>query len=115
MSNVNNTETTAERASTIALRHGIYADRFLKQDEKPIFDSIIAHLEREFELNRSSDFIQVELVAVFLMRLGRAYETGDWGAVEKLDRMVRCHLKDLKTAKKGEKCLSRKKPIRPND
>ena len=111
MSNVNNSEITEERVSTVALKHGIYADRFLKPDEKPVFDSIIAHLQGEFELNRSSDFIQIELVAVFLMRLGRAYETGDWDAVEKLDRMVRCHLKDLRTAKKGEKRLSRKNPI----
>lgn len=29
----------------------------------------------------------------------RDYETGEWEAAEKLDRMIRCHLKDLKATK----------------
>jgi len=89
----------ARKGNTHALKHGIYADRFLTPDEKPLFDAIIAQLQEDFVFNKSSDFIQVELVAVYFLKLGRAQEAGDWDAAERLDRMIRCHMKDLKTTK----------------
>lgn len=82
-----------------SLRHGIYANRFLSDEEKPLFESIIAKLYQDFVFNKSSDFIQVELVGMYFLKLGRAQEQGDWDAAEKLDRMIRCHLKDLKATK----------------
>lgn len=85
--------------NTNNLQHGIYANRFLTPEEKPIFDAIIAQLHEDFVFNKSSDFIQVELVAVYFLKLGRAQEAGDWDAAERLDRMIRCHMKDLKTTK----------------
>ncbi|MCE5314029.1 MAG: hypothetical protein ABFD49_07140 [Armatimonadota bacterium] len=89
----------APKGNTNALKHGIYADRFLTPEEKPVFDAIIAQLHEDFVFNKSSDFIQVELVAVYFLKLGRAQEAGDYEAAERLDRMIRCHLKDLKTTK----------------
>lgn len=85
--------------NTNNLQHGIYANRFLSPEEKPLFDAIIAQLHEDFVFNKSSDFIQVELVAVYFLKLGRAQEAGDYDAAERLDRMIRCHLKDLKTTK----------------
>jgi len=85
--------------NTNNLQHGIYANRFLSPEERPIFDAIIAQLQEDFVFNKSSDFIQVELVAVYFLKLGRAQEAGDWEAAERLDRMIRCHMKDLKTTK----------------
>lgn len=85
--------------NTNNLQHGIYANRFLSPEERPIFDAIIAQLHEDFVFNKSSDFIQVELVAVYFLKLGRAQEAGDWEAAERLDRMIRCHMKDLKTTK----------------
>lgn len=41
----------------------------------------------------------MELVAVYFLKLGRAYAIVDWEGAEKLDRMIRCHLKDLKATK----------------
>ena len=82
-----------------SLRHGIYADRFLSPEERPLFETIIGQLYQDFVFNKSSDFMQVELVAVYFLKLGRAQESGDWDAAEKLDRMIRCHLKDLKATK----------------
>ncbi|MBC7356487.1 MAG: hypothetical protein H5U09_09880 [Desulfomicrobiaceae bacterium] len=82
-----------------AMRHGIYANRFLSEDEKSLFDAIIAQLYQDFVFNKSSDFMQVELVAAYFLKLGRGQEAGDWEAAEKLDRMIRCHLKDLKATK----------------
>lgn len=89
----------APEGNTNTLKHGIYADRFLSEDERPIFDAIIAQLHEDFVFNKSSDFMQVELVAVYFLKLGRAQEACDWDAAEKLDRMIRCHLKDLKATK----------------
>jgi hypothetical protein len=89
----------APQGNTNSLKHGIYADRFLSPEEKPIFEAIIAQLYEDFVFNKSSDFIQVELVAVYFLKLGRAQEAGDWEAAERLDRMIRCHMKDLKTTK----------------
>jgi hypothetical protein len=82
-----------------SLVHGIYADRFMSAEERPLFETIIGQLYQDFVFNKSSDFMQVELVAVYFLKLGRAYEIGDWEAAEKLDRMIRCHLKDLKATK----------------
>ena len=47
-----------------SLRHGIYADRFLSPEERPLFEAIIGQLYQDFVFNKSSDFMQVELVAV---------------------------------------------------
>ncbi len=85
--------------NTYALKHGVYADRFLNEEERPIFDAIIGQLHEDFVFNKSSDFMQVELVAVYFLKLGRAQEASDWDAAERLDRMIRCHLKDLKATK----------------
>jgi hypothetical protein len=89
----------AQPGNTNNLKHGIFANRFLSPEEKPLFDVIINKLHEDFVFNKSSDFIQVELVAVYFLKLGRAQEAGDWDAAERLDRMIRCHMKDLKTTK----------------
>ena len=98
-----NTETQrgpgAPRGNKNNLQHGIYANRFLSPEEKPLFDALIEQLHEDFVFNKSSDFIQVELVAVYFLKLGRAQEAGDWESAERLDRMIRCHMKDLKTTK----------------
>ena len=89
----------APEGNANGLRHGIYANRFLSEEEKPLFEGIISKLYQDFVFNKSSDFIQVELVGMYFLKLGRAQEAGDWDAAEKLDRMIRCHLKDLKATK----------------
>jgi uncharacterized protein YjcR len=82
-----------------ALKHGIFADRILNEDEKEIFNGIIERLCTDFVFNRSSDFIQVELIGIYSVKLMRAQQAGDIDAAEKIDRMIRCHMKDLKTTK----------------
>ena len=81
------------------LIHGIFASKCLNTDEKIIFDNIIEQLHKDFQFNRSSDFLQVELVGVYSVKLMRAQIEGNVAAAESLDRMIRCHLKDLKTTK----------------
>ncbi len=70
-----------------------------EQEVRKLFEAIIGQLYQDFVFNKSSDFMQVELVAVYFLKLGRAQESGDWDAAERLDRMIRCHLKDLKATK----------------
>ncbi len=64
-----------------------------------MFDVIIERLHQDFQFNKSSDFIQVELVGVYSVKLVRAQMEGNTQAAESLDRMIRCHMKDLKTTK----------------
>ena len=78
------------------LRHGIFADRCLTPEEKVMFDAIIDRLNQDFEFNKSSDFLQVELVGVYSVKLVRAQIEGNTDAAEKLDRMIRCHMKEPK-------------------
>ena len=61
--------------------------------------NIIERLNQDFVFNKSSDFLQVELVGVYSVKLVRAQIEGNTQAAESLDRMIRCHMKDLKTTK----------------
>jgi hypothetical protein len=81
------------------LKHGIFADRCLTPEERQMFDVLIEHLHQDFQFNKSSDFIQVELVGVYSVKLVRAQMEGNTQAAESLDRMIRCHMKDLKTTR----------------
>jgi len=85
--------------NTNGLRHGVFANRFLNDEERQMFDALIIKLRHDFKFNESSDFIQVELVAIYFLKLGRAQEAGDWDAAQKIDQMLRGHLKDLKATK----------------
>lgn len=82
-----------------ALKHGIFANKILTPDEKELFDVLIEKLYGDFQFNRSSDFLQVELVGVYSVKLMRAQVEGNADAAEKLDRMIRAHMRELKTTK----------------
>jgi len=81
------------------LKHGIFADRCLTPEEKATFNIIIEKLHDDFQFNKSSDYIQVELVGIYSVKLVRAQMDGNTQAAESLDRMIRAHMKDLKTTK----------------
>jgi len=89
----------APERNTNNLQHGVYANRFLGDEDRPLFDALISKLRADFKFNESSDFIQVELVAMYFLKLGRAQESGDWDIAQKIDQMLRGHLKDLKATK----------------
>jgi hypothetical protein len=89
----------APEGNQYRLTHGIFADRCLTPEEKVMFDAIIDRLNQDFVFNKSSDFLQVELVGVYSVKLVRAQIEGNTQAAESLDRMIRCHMKDLKTTK----------------
>ncbi len=89
----------APEGNQYRLKHGIFASKCLTPDEKEMFDALIDKLYLDFHFNKSSDFLQVELVGVYSVKLVRAQMEGNADAAEKLDRMIRCHMKDLKTTK----------------
>lgn len=83
------------------LKHGAYANRFLSDEEQDIFHELVGKLRDDFAFNASSDFIQVELVGIYFLKLGRALAEDDIEAAHKLDQMLRGHLKDLKATKRS--------------
>jgi len=97
------------------LKHGIFADRCLTSEEKVMFDHIIEKLHGDFQFNKSSDFLQVELVGIYSVKLVRAQMEGNTQAAESLDRMIRCHMKDLKTTKISREGEERGPTTSPSD
>ncbi len=91
--------TSARQNNLNSMTHGIWANQCLDESEREIFREIIERLWNDFVFNKSSDLLQVELVAIYSVKLVRAQIKGDIDDSEKLDRMIRCHLKDLKATK----------------
>ena len=78
------------------MKHGIFANQCLDDEERQFFDELIQRLYQDFEFNKSSDFLQLELVAIYSVKLMRAQAEGNVDAAQKLDQMIRAHMKDLK-------------------
>jgi len=81
------------------MKHGIFANKCLNAEERESFDELIERLYQDFEFNKSSDFLQLELVAIYSVKLMRAQVEGNVDAAQKLDMMIRAHMKDLKATK----------------
>ena len=77
----------------------IWANRFLNDDEKAAFEEIFAELSGDFDTAKNVDRLQIELVASFMIKLGRARQLNDVMAMEHIDRIVRAHLKCLKATR----------------
>ena len=90
------------------LRHGIFADRCLTPEEKVMFDAIIDRLNQDFEFNKSSDFLQVELVGVYSVKLVRAQIEGNTDAARVRSRKARRPLR-----RNGRRRCSRRWPRPP--
>jgi hypothetical protein len=67
------------------LKHGVYANRFLSDEEQVVFHQIMNGLQEDFSFNQSSDFIQVELAGIYFLRLRRAIDNGGWEAASQID------------------------------
>jgi len=89
----------APERNTNNLQHGTYANRFLDVEERDMFDALVVKLKADFRFNGNSSFMQVELAAMYFLKLGRAEEAGEWDTALKIDQALRCHLKDLKMTK----------------
>jgi hypothetical protein len=82
-----------------AMRHGIFANKCLDEEERVLFREVIDRLYLDFEFNRSSDFLQIEFVGINTVKYMRAMAEGNLDAAQKLDAMIRANMKDVKTTK----------------
>jgi hypothetical protein len=82
------------------LRHGIFANRIFGAEEMALFTAMIDIFREETALNGSGDMVQLELFCIYCLKLTRALMAEQWDAVERLDRMIRSHMADLKLTKK---------------
>lgn len=85
----------------INLKHGLLANRIATSEERDIFFGLVERFEEDFDLNASVDFMQVELVSLYFLQLGRCVVAMDWENAERLDRMLRANLRDLKATKRA--------------
>jgi len=81
------------------LKHGFLAFEILDEAERQDFLGVVKQMHDDFQMNKSSDFYAVEMVATNLILYRRAAKNGDVKAAEAYDRMVRMHLGDLKATK----------------
>lgn len=88
-----------DSADPNGLTRGLFASRVLDEDEQKLFESIWERLSTDFLFNKSCDVIQCELVAIYVVKLHRAVKAGDAISVESFDKLLRCHLKDLKATR----------------
>lgn len=79
--------------------HGIFANKCLDEEERALFQEVIDRLYADFDFNRSSDFIQIEFIAINTVKYMRAIAEGNMDAAQKLDGMIRANMKDVKTTK----------------
>ena len=100
----------ASEGNTNRLKHGAYANRFLSTEEQAIFHELVCGLREDFAFNASSDFVQVELVGIYFLKIGRALGEDNIEAAHKIDQMLRGHLKDLKATKLGRGASDSMKP-----
>lgn len=81
------------------MTHGIFACKCLDEEERALFREVIDRLYADFEFNRSSDFIQIEFIAINTVKYMRAIQEGNMDAAQKLDMMIRANMKDVKATK----------------
>ncbi len=82
------------------LSHGIFANRIFGSEEMALFSAMVEIFREETAFNGSGDMVQLELFCIYCLKITRALMAEQWDAVERLDRMIRSHMADLKLTKK---------------
>ncbi|CAM2070239.1 hypothetical protein SCOR_32990 [Sulfidibacter corallicola] len=92
------------------LKHGLFVNAVLNDEEKGMFDALVDSLSSDFIFNKSADLIQVKMIALYWLKLNRAITLDLPEHAERFDRMIRAHMRELKTTK-----LTREgdKPVEP--
>ncbi len=80
--------------------HGIFANRIFGNEELALFTVMIEIFREETSFNGSGDMVQLELLCIYCLKISRAVMAEQWDAVERLDRMIRMHMADLKLTRK---------------
>ncbi|HOV76289.1 MAG TPA: hypothetical protein PK967_20245 [Candidatus Hydrogenedentes bacterium] len=82
-----------------ARKHGVFAAHFLDEDEKESFSKLRERFSEDYPSETAADETALDLVCVYLLRLGRAIRAGEVDYIVKLDGTVRNHLRDLKATR----------------
>lgn len=93
-------ETNPPTPHRAKLQHGIFANRIFGAEEMALFTVMIDIFREETAFNGSGDMVQLELFGIYCLKITRALLAEQWDAVERLDRMIRSHMADLKLTRK---------------
>ena len=91
------------RSALIALKHGIYAERLLGDEERLAFDDLMGRLRVDFDLKEASALADAKALAMAHIQFLRAMAAGDVAAAERFSRAQRRHARKLR----GEKPKAR--------
>jgi hypothetical protein len=93
-------ETNPSNPYRAKLQHGIFANRIFGAEEMALFSAMVEIFREETAFNGSGDMVQLELFCIYCLKITRALMAEQWDAVERLDRMIRSHMADLKLTRK---------------
>ena len=82
-----------------ALKHGAYVKKMLTDEEKAIFEDILAAIHRDFDLNQSTDLAQASMAAFYYAKWHCAVLGNAEAAVGNYDVLFRKQLECLKTTR----------------
>jgi len=82
-----------------ALKHGAYVKKLLTDEEKAIFEDLLASIHRDFDLNESTDLAQASMAAFYYAKWHCAVLGNAEAAVGNYDVLFRKQLECLKTTR----------------
>jgi len=96
-----NSETVKEYKRRITtgrkLEPGFLAFDILNKEERDAFLGMIGDMYEEFNPDSSTEYYEIELVAMCMILFSRTMKSGSLEAVAAVDRMIRLHLNNLRT------------------
>ena len=87
------------RGNLNGLKHGAYVKKLLTDEEKAIFEDLLAAIHRDFDLNESTDLAQASMAAFYFAKWHCAVLGNAEAAVGNYDVLFRKQLECLKTTR----------------
>jgi len=84
------------RSALNALKHGIYAERLLGDDERLVFDDLMGSLRADFDLSDASALAEARALAMAHIQFLRALAAGDAAVARRFSRAALRHASRLK-------------------
>ncbi len=97
--NLNKKKSGGQPGNINAVRSGMFVNKCLDEKERILFDKVVNNLINELDIKYTTDLMQVELSGLYFLKALRAVELSEGDSAERLDRMLRMHLKDLKATR----------------
>jgi hypothetical protein len=87
------------KGNTNGLIHGAYVKKLLDEVDEKLFDSTLAAIQKDFDLNDSTDQIQAVMAAFYFTRWYRGIKGDSESAVGNYDVLLRKQLESLKATR----------------